>query len=409
MGGRTGWLIAFLTRAEPRRRPSGWALALDTAIAVGIAAAAVIDVSQQIKVARIVLPGVEFKYSTPAPVPNWLLIGAALSALPLALRRVLPITSLGAIVAAILAIHTVQVPMVSLGTAVFAAYSAVVHSKYRNLAIAAILGSAITVTAVLEDALPRFPGRFSAMLAMVPVAAAGLGIRELRLRLADSAQRLHQATAEHAEQTQRALDTERARIAAELHDVVTHNVSVMVVQAGAARKVLTSSPAEAETVLAVAEGMLAVEASGRTALTELRHLLGLLGSDESAGPLRPQPGLGDVAALVERVRGTGLQVHLEVHGTPRALSAGPDLAGYRVVQEGLTNVIRHSGGETTSVVIKWGEELVITVSDDGVSSGGGAGRGLTGLRERLAVYGGSLDAGPAPDHGGWLLRAVLPG
>jgi signal transduction histidine kinase len=239
---------------------------------------------------------------------------------------------------------------------------------------------------------------------------AGLGIRELRRRLADSNARLNRAAADARAATRRALAAERSRIASELHDVVTHNVSVMIVQAGAARKIMASSPADAE------DALLAVEATGREAMTELRNLLGLLSARaETAGShaatLRPQPGLGEFDALIGRVSAAGLPVEYRVSGEPRFLSPGADLAAYRVVQEGLTNVLRHGGRATATVTVEWGDELVITVSDDGDGSAAGgdgtAGRGLIGLRERLALYGGELTAGPRPG-GGWRIRAVMP-
>ena len=249
--------------------------------------------------------------------------------------------------------------------------------------------------------------------------------------------------------------------------MVTHNVSVMIVQAGAARKIMASSPADAE------DALLAVESTGREAMTELRNLLGLLspapdwreeagaavpadvllpagvscagamttvraaaGAGQAAGPapasLRPQPGLGELDALIGRVSSAGLPVELEVSGVPRPLSPGADLAAYRVVQEGLTNVLRHAGGAPASVRVCWDDSLEITVSDSGkcspsagLAAGGGLasdgslngagggtaaagrGRGLLGLHERLALYGGELAAGLRPE-GGWRLRAVLP-
>ena len=218
--------------------------------------------------------------------------------------------------------------------------------------------------------------------------------------------------------------------------MVTHNVSVMIVQAGAARKILASSPADAE------DALLAVEATGREAMTELRNLLGLLspaadGTDQHApaaspgspgdcpaspgtgaarATLRPQPGLGELEALIGRVRAAGLRVTLTVTGTPRALPPGADLAAYRVVQEGLTNVLRHADQAAASVAVHWGDQLLLTVTDDGQGTGPagpddggppGQGRGLLGLRERLALYGGELAAGPRPG-GGWRVGAVLP-
>jgi signal transduction histidine kinase len=396
-------LLAFLRRTEPRRAPSGWALALDAAVAVGAAAGAVAEVAQRSTQDRKVVPGMTILTQTVSVHPAAAtLAAAALTALPLALRRLYPITVWLVIVAAIVALRHDQVPPVAFATAVFAAYSAVVHSRYRNLAIGAVLVVTLTVTATFADTLPRFPGRFTALFAIVPAAAAGLGIRELRRRLGDAAARLRRETEEHEAATRRALEAERARIAGELHDVVTHNVSVMVVQAGAARTVLASSPAEAE------QALLAVEAGGRTAMAELRNLLGLLSPSGNDVALRPQPGLGELDTLIGRVCAAGLPVQLQVSGTPRPLPPGADLAAYRVVQEALTNVLRHAGQAATSVMVRWGEQLVITVSDNGCGANDGVpGRGLLGLRERLSLYGGELDAGPRPG-GGWQVRAVMP-
>jgi signal transduction histidine kinase len=384
-----------------------------------------------------------------------LLVAAALTALPLAVRRLYPIAVWLAIAAAIVSVHSSYVPPVALGTAIYAAYSAITHSRYRNLSIAVVSLVTIVVAVTLGDELPRFPGRFTAVFAILAAGVAGLGIRVLRRRLADSTARLRRAAEEAKVATERALTAERARIASELHDVVTHNVSVMIVQAGAARKILASSPADAE------DALLAVEATGREAMTELRNLLGLLspaadGTDQppaagahspgvhspgaqspgaqspgaqspggrsrpagtAAAPavLRPQPGLGEVDALIGRVRAAGLTVTLTVTGTALALPPGADLAAYRVVQEGLTNVLRHAAQASASVAVHWGDLLELTVTDDGQGTGQaggddtsapGQGRGLLGLRERLALYGGELEAGPRPD-GGWRVSAVLP-
>jgi signal transduction histidine kinase len=234
--------------------------------------------------------------------------------------------------------------------------------------------------------------------------------------------RIRRIRAEHAAATQRALAEERAHLASELHDVVTHNVSVMIVQAGAARQVLAADPAEATAAL------LAVEASGRAAMTELRHLLGLLSPSgagevpaldgaEAGQDLSPQPGLAQLQPLIDRVIAAGLPVELQVGGVQRPLPPGLDLAAYRVVQEALTNVLKHAGKPRTTVRLDYREiELMVEVADPGrpipaagpaVSTVPGSGRGLLGLRERLALYEGELDAGPRPG-GGWLVRARLP-
>ncbi len=409
MAGRPGELFAALLRAEPRRRPSGWALALDAAVGVGAAAFAVFEVAGQV------------------PLSPAGFVAVVLTGLPLAARRVYPISAMIVIIAAIfwikltetdrvvthlpphflLVIYELPMPAIAFGTAVFAAYSAVAHSRYRYLAIGVVAALTLAVTVTFGNTLPNLPHRLTALLAITPAVAAALGIRRLRRRLSDSADRLQRATEEHEAATVRAIEAERARIAGELHDVVTHNVSVMVVQAGAARVAADSSPGEA------ADALRAVEASGRTAMAELRNLLGLLSPAGADVALRPQPGLGELDELISRVAAAGLAVELEVRGTPRPLPPGADLAAYRVVQEALTNVLRHAGGAATSVVVDWGDELEITVSDAGrgpsAASGGpsAAGRGLLGLQERLSLYGGELDAGPRPG-GGWRVRAVMP-
>jgi signal transduction histidine kinase len=463
VAGRIARLAAIFRRAEPREpAPSGWALAFDVTVAVGAAGGAVYEMMMRgvarpststvtvsgptAAVQHVIQFGLPLArlgrplYPVPmvhAPVP--MLAVATLTALPLAWRRLYPITAWLVIIAAIVAVQRYYVPPVAIFTAVYAAYSAIAYSRYRNLAIAMVAVVTVGATAALGHALPRIPGPVTAIFAILPAGAAGLGIRELRRRLADSTARLRRAAADAEAATQRALAAERARIASELHDVVTHNVSVMIVQAGAARKVMTSSPDDAE------DALLAVEATGREAMTELRNLLGLLSpaadgresasgarSPEAAGEaigvrrpavaafgprpgggsaaLQPQPGLGELEALVGRVSAAGFPVELRVSGTPRPLSPGAGLAAYRVVQEGLTNVLRHAGRAAATVGVEWGDELVITVSDDGDGSAAGdgtPGRGLIGLRERLALYGGELAAGPLPD-GGWQVRAAMP-
>jgi len=437
-------------------RQSGRNLGLDGVIAVGAAVGAVYEMTQRAPArggtATVTVSGsaAAVQHAIQAGLPLnrvgrplltlipahpslFLLAAAALTALPLAWRRVYPITAWLMIMAAVVIVQQDFVPKVAFGTAVFAAYSAIAYSRYRNLAITVVSLTTVTTAAVFGYRLPefQFPGRLTAVFVILPAAAAGLGIRELRRRLADSTARLRRAAAEAEAATERALAAERARIASELHDVVTHNVSVMIVQAGAARKILASSPPDAETAL------LAVEATGRDAMAELRNLLGLLspsadgreaaaagprpGGEDRPAALLPQPGLGELDALIGRVSAAGLPAELRVSGECRPLSPGADLAAYRVVQEGLTNVLRHAGRAAAVVGVEWGERLVITVSDDGsggtTGSGPGdgsdggrvgtPGRGLLGLRERLAIYGGELTAGPRPG-GGWQVRAVMP-
>ena len=199
---------------------------------------------------------------------------------------------------------------------------------------------------------------------------------------------------------------ERNRMARELHDVVAHGVSVIVVQATAARRVLPNDVAGAEEALAN------IEATGRTALSELRTLLGALRTDDELCSLRPQPGLAALPELVERTRVAGLPVELRVAGKCRPLSPGVDVSAYRIVQEGLTNVLKHAPGAQATVVVGYDEDgLRVEVSDDGsgapTDSREGPGHGLMGMRERVVLLGGELTAGPLPG-GGFAVRAFFP-
>ncbi|MBO1414740.1 sensor histidine kinase [Streptomyces sp. FH025] len=217
-----------------------------------------------------------------------------------------------------------------------------------------------------------------------------------------------------------AVDAERARIAAELHDIVSHNVSLMVVQAGAAREVLATMPEEA------AAAMGAVEAAGRDTMTELRHLLGLLAPaadgveepEQDAG-FAPQPSLSRLSPLIDRFAFAGLPVEVRVSGEPRPLPGGIDVTAYRIIQEALTNALKHGDGVTAEVTVRYADHyLRVEVLNSGPSvlSGSsapmpkqadGAGRGLIGLRERVAVYGGDLDARRRLG-GGYRVRARIP-
>jgi signal transduction histidine kinase len=403
---------AFLRPGEPGR-VLGWPdWLVDAAIAVVASAAAAWAVAGQIRngQADYAIPGprggmIVTQY-TPLAVAYLIVLGAMLTTAPLAFRRRYPAGTFCLIMVAVF-VTSDHVTTVTFAAVLFAAYSAILYSPYRRLALLCVFTAAVIVTAAFPDTTPRVPARFTALLVLLPTAVVATAMRTWRQRAGDSAERLRLAQAGHEAQTRRAVEAERARIASELHDVVTHNVSVMVVQAGAARSVLASSPEEAR------EALLAVEGSGRTAMGELRHLLGLLapGLAEEDAALVPQPGLGQVTSLADRVRAAGLRVELVTEGE-RPLPPGVDLAAYRVVQEALTNVLKHARGAEAQIRLVYGEsELVITVTDDGGPAGygerGAAGRGLIGLRERVGLYGGALDAGPRPG-GGWRVRASLP-
>jgi len=201
-----------------------------------------------------------------------------------------------------------------------------------------------------------------------------------------------------------AVAEERTRIARELHDVVGHAIALMTVQAGAERMALGDDRPETSRVLNQ------IEATGRQTLQEMRRMLGLLRSDDSVD-FTPQPGLAQVEALAERMAGSGLEVDVTVDGEPGPVSPGVDISAYRIVQEALTNVLKHADAAQATVRVQHRDgDLEIEVTDDGTAQsahGNGQGHGLTGMRERVALYGGSLEAGPAA-AGGWRVVARLP-
>ncbi|NBE95307.1 MULTISPECIES: sensor histidine kinase [unclassified Nonomuraea] len=220
--------------------------------------------------------------------------------------------------------------------------------------------------------------------------------------------------AEHLErdrdnQARIAAAAERARIAREMHDIVSHSLSLIVVQANGAAHCLHSRPDSAH------QALTAISDIGQNALTEMRHMLEVLrDGPPERGPYAPRPGLAQLERLVEDVRSAGLPVELTVHGEPRELPDGVDLAAYRIVQEALTNTRKHAGPQvsTARVSLRYGEDaLDLRVSDDGRGAGAQAGRsgghGLVGIRERVAAYGGSVRCGPA-DGGGFEVVAALP-
>jgi signal transduction histidine kinase len=221
--------------------------------------------------------------------------------------------------------------------------------------------------------------------------------------LEDRAARLER---ERDAQAQIAAAAERARIARELHDVIAHHVSVMVVQADGARYTLDSSPERARQALG------AIAGTGRQALAEMRRMLGVLRSDDGATGVVPLPGIGQLGELLEQTRASGLAVSFTVEGVPAPLAGGLALAAYRIVQESLTNTRKHGGpGARAQVLLRYCEDaLVLRITDDGAGATAaqdGAGHGLTGMRERVALYYGTLQAGPRPG-GGYLVTARLP-
>ncbi|HEY3105579.1 MAG TPA: sensor histidine kinase [Gaiellaceae bacterium] len=207
------------------------------------------------------------------------------------------------------------------------------------------------------------------------------------------------------QEMRQAVEDERARIARELHDVVGHALGVIVLQADGGRRVLSAEPQETERALET------IERTGRAALVEMRRLVAMLRASEEQLALLPQPGLAQLGALAAQVRSAGLPVDVVVLGDPSPLPAGVDLSAYRIAQEGLTNVLKHAGPAHATVTVRYGAgEVAIEVADDGAgstSSNGDGGHGLTGIRERVAMFGGEVEAGPR-NGGGYAILARLP-
>jgi signal transduction histidine kinase len=233
----------------------------------------------------------------------------------------------------------------------------------------------------------------------------GQTLRERTRRNADLAERADRAERDRAQEAARAVADERARIARELHDVVSHSISVITVQTQAVRRRL--GPDHAREV----DDLRAVEATARQAMAEMRRLFGVLRADGERPALAPQPGLDQLERLLDDTRAAGVPVVAVVDGAPVALPPGLDLTAYRIVQEALTNVRKHAPGGQVTVRLGFGErDLDVVVEDTGArapAADGGGGLGLVGMRERAALYGGSVDAGPMAG-GGFAVRARLP-
>jgi signal transduction histidine kinase len=233
---------------------------------------------------------------------------------------------------------------------------------------------------------------------------AGLALGSQLTAAAQAIQRAEHLEREREAEARAAVAEERARIARELHDVVGHSVSVMTVQASAVRRLLTPEQERER------EALLVVEQTGREALAEMRRLVGVLRRPEEAPALVPQPSLEHVRKLVEQTREAGLPTQLSVEGEASPLPAGIDLTAYRLVQEGLTNALKHANATQAEVLVRYegdGVELVVRDNGTGDGNGGGSGHGLVGMRERVSVCGGKLEAGPTA-LGGYELRAHLP-
>jgi signal transduction histidine kinase len=386
--------------ADQPRRFQGpfarWPRAADAALAAAVFLAAVFVVQG---------PGDSLVVRSVDDVPIPALLVFAVASAALYWRRHAPLAVLAVALAAWAS--TIGSGYADLGgVAIIALYSAGRYATNDRLAQGGV-GAAIVVL-VLDNRTAPDPWGEAVFGAVVMFVAWYVG-RRVRLRQ----QRAAELRREQAAEARRIVIEERTRIARELHDVVAHRVSLMTVQAGAAKAVAAQDPEGA------LRAMSAVEEAGRQALDELRHLLGVLRPETDLDGLGPQPGLADLPRLVEQTRGAGLDVSLATGGVVAGLPARVDLFAYRIVQEALTNVLKHAGpGARTEVRLgSDGRGVVIEVLDDGpgatappgpdLDDAGARGHGIVGMRERARLLGGTLDASPRPG-GGFSVVAHLP-
>jgi signal transduction histidine kinase len=342
-------------------------------------------------------------------MPVWLAAAAvALVVLPLLLRRRFPFAAPAAVwlLAAAFSFVDGQLIMFTNGAYVAGVASAFLLGNLRRTTEARVgLAVVVSGSAILVYNDPNHaPGDFVFVPLLFTIAwLVGLAMRT-RVDAAEAAEeRAAQAERERESAARVAVAEERARITRELHDIVAHSVSVMVLQVGAVRHKLPEALVEHKAALG------SVEQAGRGALAEMRRLLGAM-HDDDAVELAPQPGLDNLESLVDKVRLAGLPVRVHVEGKPFPLPRAVDLSAYRIVQEGLTNSLKHAEAKRADVTVRYGSQgLQLEVRDDGngAAKTNGAGHGLVGIRERVKIYGGDMTAGAAPE-GGFVLTARLP-
>ncbi|MQB00404.1 MAG: sensor histidine kinase [Actinobacteria bacterium] len=337
------------------------------------------------------------------------MLGGAVGTLPLAWRRRAPLVVHAAVVGGnaltVLSVEHVNLPGLLVAW-VFSGYSVAAHAHGWR-AIAGLVLQAVPVVgfAEVQPAGSDAVGPAQVLLMLVPWLA-GKAVRERRIEAAALEEKNRQLESESSSRAALAAAEERARIAREVHDVVAHSVSVMVVQAEAGDALLQSDPSEAR------RSLRSIQGTGRVALSELRHALGVLKSDaDKSEDLEPQPSLERIPDLINEMTKLGLEIDLKMEGRPRPLPPAADLSTYRIVQEALTNTLKHAGPVATTVRLCF-EPTALLVEVTDVGGGGGVshrghGQGLVGMRERVALCGGELHAGPR-DSGGFVVRARLP-
>jgi len=286
-----------------------------------------------------------------------------------------------------------------------AVYTAAAHTESRRMWLAGAMTAGMGIVVAVNDPESLNVGAaiFFGLLFGVPWTV-GRMVHHRRQREVALEERAGALEREQEQRARAAVAEERQRIARDLHDIVAHAISVVVVQARGGRRMLDKEPAEARAAFDT------IEQTGQQALGEMRRLLGLLRAHDEQLALAPQPTLARLGDLVGQVRDAGLPVELAIEGEPTELPAGVDLSAYRIVQEALTNALRHAGPATARVTVRYAEgELELEVADDGAGStnGDGAGHGLVGIHERVAMLGGEVEAGRRP-AGGYSVRARLP-
>lgn len=333
--------------------------------------------------------------------------------LALVLRRKVPAATLFVVVVAALTQREIfsspsvtQFPIESFLALLVAFYSAGAYAEPRRAAIGGAIAGAAIVGASLPYLIAGNPRQdtIPSWIFMATVWLAGWAFRKQRTKSARLEDRATILEREREERARVAVAEERARIARELHDVVAHSVSVIVVQAQAAQRLIDKDEHDARRALG------SIETSGRQALVELRRMLGILRRTGEEPALGPQPGLQQLNALVGQFRESGLAVELSIEGEARPLPAGVDLSAYRIVQEALTNTLKHAGPARSWVTVCYrDEEIELEVRDDGAGTGKdeGSGHGLIGISERVALYGGVFESGEREGRG-YFVRARLP-
>jgi signal transduction histidine kinase len=338
---------------------------------------------------------------------------ALLGGLPLAVRRRWPLAVLGLVETSVL-LHLVfiaanpRAAILGLAAAMYTVGAHEPRSRSLPAAVAVAAANAITYLGLFIAGHTDAPQNFFEVTLLVAGSwALGDNIGTRRAYLASLEERARRLEREQQERARGAVLDERGRIARELHDVVAHHVSAIAVQAGAAEEIAETDPRRARQVLGT------IQATSRQALAEMRALVGVLRDEPGDEQLAPQPSLAQLDRLVAQTRAAGLQVDVRAEGPRRPLPEALDLSAFRVVQEALTNTLRHARASRADVVVRYGDdELEVTVTDDGSGGNGSApmatgGRGLVGMRERVALFHGQLDVGGVP-AGGFRVHAILP-